>query len=123
VVRFDSSVLRQTLLENKAVLGSAQATLDQYIAQAKVTAEQDQLDLASAASRSKRRAWRPRNRKWSAGFKGGKQNRPQPGEEKLKVQEATINLHESSSAQKINSEKGCATKRRPTSIWPIIAWN
>lgn len=39
VVRFDSSVLRQTLLENKAVLGSAEATLDQYMAQAKITAE------------------------------------------------------------------------------------
>ena len=106
VVRFDSSVLRQTLLENKAVLGSAQATLDQYIAQAKVTAEQDQLDLASARVEVEKARLEASKQEVVSRIQGEESKIDlSVAEEKLKVQEAAINLHESSSAQKINSGK------------------
>jgi HlyD family secretion protein len=106
VVRFDSSILRQTLLENKAALGSAQATLDQYIAQAKITAEQDQLDLASARVEVEK-ARLEASKQEVVGRIQGEESKIDFGlaEEKLKVQEAAINLHDSSSAQKINSGK------------------
>src|SRR5580704_8670771 len=48
VVRFDSSLAKQQLLEKQAMLKQAQATLEQAVAQARITAEQDRLDLASA---------------------------------------------------------------------------
>src|SRR5271166_5312873 len=48
VIRFDSSASRADLKEKEAALLQAQATLDQAIAQARMTAEQDRLDLASA---------------------------------------------------------------------------
>src|SRR5205823_412504 len=41
VIRFDPSSARQQLQEKEAGLNQAQATLDQALAQAKITAEQD----------------------------------------------------------------------------------
>src|SRR5260370_40022737 len=48
VIRFDPSSARQQLQEKEAGLRQAQATLDQAWAQARITAEQDKLDLAAA---------------------------------------------------------------------------
>ena len=48
VIRFDPSSARQQLDEKNAALHQAQATLDQAVAQARITAEQDKLDLATA---------------------------------------------------------------------------
>src|SRR5580765_5830453 len=48
VIRFDPSSARQQLQEKEAGLRQAQATLDQAVAQARITAEQDKLDLAAA---------------------------------------------------------------------------
>src|ERR1700689_4496472 len=48
VIRFDPSSARQQLQEKEAALRQAQATLDQELAQARITGEQDKLDLASA---------------------------------------------------------------------------
>jgi multidrug efflux pump subunit AcrA (membrane-fusion protein) len=106
VVRFDSSVLRQTLLENKAVLGSAEATLDQYMAQAKITAEQDQLDLTSARVEVEKARLEASKQEVVSRIQGEESKIDLSlAEEKLKVQAAAISLHESSSAQKINSGK------------------
>lgn len=106
VVRFDSSLLKQTLLENKAALSSAQATLDQTIAQAGVTAEQDKLDLASARF-DVEKARLEASKQEIVGRIQGEESRIDlsVAEEKLKVAEASVRLHESSSAQKINSAK------------------
>lgn len=106
VLRFDSSVLRQTLLENKAALSSAQATLDQYAAQAKITAEQDQLDLASARFDVEKARLEASKQEVVSRIQGEESKIDlSVAEEKLKVQEAAISLHESSSSQKINSGK------------------
>lgn len=104
VVRFDSSTLRQTLLENKATLLSAQATLDQTIAQAKMTAEQDQVDLASARVDVEKARLEASKQEVVSRIQG-EESKIDLGvsEEKLKVEEATIELHNTSSAQKINS--------------------
>ena len=104
VVRFDSSTLRQTLLENKAALQSAQATLEQTMAQAKVTAEQDQLDLASARVEVERARLEVTKQEVVSRIQG-EESKIDFGlaEEKLKVQQAAMELHKSSSAQKINS--------------------
>ena len=48
VVRFDPSSARQQLDEKTAALAQAAATVDQAVAQARITAEQDKLDLANA---------------------------------------------------------------------------
>jgi len=48
VIRFDPSSAKQQLDEKDAVLRQAQATVEQAVAQAKITAEQDKLDLANA---------------------------------------------------------------------------
>src|SRR6185436_3684669 len=47
IVRFDPSSAKQQLQEKKAGLDQAQAALDQAIAQGRITAEQDKLDLAA----------------------------------------------------------------------------
>lgn len=47
VVRFDASGAKRQLQENQATLAQAQATLDQAIATARITEQQDQLELAT----------------------------------------------------------------------------
>jgi HlyD family secretion protein len=104
VVRFDSSTLRQTLLENKAALQSAQATLDQTVAQSKITAEQDQLDLAAAKVEVEKARLEVTKQEVVSRIQG-EESKIDLGlaEEKLKVQQATMDLHNSSSVQKIGS--------------------
>jgi HlyD family secretion protein len=48
VIRFDPSSAKQQLQEKEAALRQAQATLDQEVAQARITGEQDKLDLATS---------------------------------------------------------------------------
>ena len=48
IVRFDSSTAQQQLMQKEAQLKQAQATLDQALAQSKITAQQDQTELADA---------------------------------------------------------------------------
>ena len=60
VVRFDPSSAQQQLQEKDAALKQAQATLDQAVADARITAEQDKRDLSTAKyDVEKRQAWRP----------------------------------------------------------------
>ena len=48
IVRFDSSSAQQQLQQKEAQLRQAQATLDQALAQARITSEQDKSELADA---------------------------------------------------------------------------
>jgi len=48
VIRFDPSSAKQQLQEKEATLRQAQAILDQQLAQTRISAEQDQLDLATS---------------------------------------------------------------------------
>lgn len=120
VVRFDSSTLRQTLLENQAALRSAQATLDQTVAQSKITAEQDQVDLASARVEVEKARLEATKQEVVSRIQG-EESKIDLGlaEEKLKVEQATIALHQSSSEQKI----GSATRLRDKATQDIEVAN
>jgi multidrug efflux pump subunit AcrA (membrane-fusion protein) len=48
IIRFDSSSARQDLAKKEADLRQAQASLDQYLAQSRITVEQDKSDMADS---------------------------------------------------------------------------
>lgn len=104
VIRFDSSQAKQQLLEKQALLKQAQATLEQAVAQGRITAEQDRLDLASAHV-DLEKAKLEVSKAEIAGKLQGEESRIDMGlsEEKLRVQEATNNLHQKSDEQKVGS--------------------
>jgi multidrug efflux pump subunit AcrA (membrane-fusion protein) len=104
VIRFDSSLAKQQLLEKQAALQQAQATLDQAVAQARITGEQDRLDLASAHVDLEKAKLEVTKQELVSPLQG-EESKIDLGlsEEKLRVQEATNNLHQTSDAQKIGS--------------------
>ena len=104
VVRFDASGAKRQLQEKEAALEQAQASLDQAVAQARITAEQDKLELASlrlAVERAKLET----SKKEIVSAIQGEENRIDLGlaEEKLKVQQATTDLNAASSKSRIAS--------------------
>jgi multidrug efflux pump subunit AcrA (membrane-fusion protein) len=84
VVRFDPSSAQQQLNERKAALQQAQAALEQAEAQARITAEQDKRELARLQAEES---------KIDLALAG----------KDLRVQEATIQLHEASDRARIAS--------------------
>lgn len=104
VVRFDPSSAQRQLNENLAALRQAQAALDQAAAQARITAEQDQLDRATAryqVERSKLEA----SKQAIVSVLQGEASKIDlaTAEEKLRVQEAVIDLHRKSDEARIAS--------------------
>jgi HlyD family secretion protein len=104
LIRFDSSSAQQQLAQKQAALKQAQAALDQAIAQAQITAEHDQSDLADARYNVEKA------RLATAGgeFVGRIQNEQTKidlgvAEQKLKVQEANTALHAASDKSKLAS--------------------
>ncbi|HTB10863.1 MAG TPA: efflux RND transporter periplasmic adaptor subunit [Bryobacteraceae bacterium] len=104
VIRFDSSLARQQLLEKQATLKQAQATVQQTVAQARITSEQDQLDLASARVALEKAKLEASKQELVSKLQG-EESRIDLGlaEENLKAQIATIDLHKTSDAQKVGS--------------------
>lgn len=104
VVRFDPSSTQQQLQEKDAALKQAQATLDQAVADARITAEQDQRDL-STAKYDVERAKMEASKAEIVSALQGEESRIDLGlaEQKLRVQEATVNLHATSDKAKIAS--------------------
>ena len=104
VIRFDSSAARAQLKEKEAALLQAQATLDQAVAQARMTAEQDHLDLASARVEVERARLEVSKQEIVSRLQG-EESKIDLGmaEEKLRVQQATVDLHQKSDASKIAS--------------------
>jgi multidrug efflux pump subunit AcrA (membrane-fusion protein) len=106
VVRFDSSAVQQQLLEKKAALNQAQASLDQSIAQAKMTAEQDKVDLTAAQVEVERSTLEASKEEIVSRLQGEESKIDlEIAKEKLRVEEATVNLHQKSDAAKIASMK------------------
>lgn len=94
IVRFDHSKLDQELLEKKAALRQAQATLDQGEAQAHMRTEQDKVDIASAqyqSERAKLEASKQAIVSVSDGQKSAVDQRI--AEEKVQLQGSSANLH------------------------------
>jgi multidrug efflux pump subunit AcrA (membrane-fusion protein) len=104
VVRFDSSAARALLREKEAGLKQAEATLEQAIAQARMTAEQDRLDLTAASVEVERGKLEASKQEIVSKLQG-EQSRIDLGmaEEKLRVAQAAVELHQKSDASKIAS--------------------
>jgi len=104
VIRFDPSSAKQQLQEKQAALRQAQATLDQAVAQARITAEQDKLDLASARYDVEKAKLEASKAEIVSAMQG-EESRIDLGlsEQKLRVEEATLKLHEASDKAKIGS--------------------
>jgi HlyD family secretion protein len=104
VIRFDPSSARQQLDEKNAALRQAQATVDQAVAQARITAEQDKLDLANARYQVERARLEASKQAIVSVIQGEESKVDlQSAEMKLKVQEAAVNLHKASDDAKIAS--------------------
>jgi len=104
IIRFDSSSATQQLQQKDAQLKQAQATLDQAVAQAKITAEQDKSDLAQAQYTVERAKLEASKQEIVSRIVGEQSKIDLTvAEQKLKVQEATVALHDTSSRSKIAS--------------------
>ena len=104
LIKFDSSTSAQQLSQKEAALRQAQATLDQELAQAKVIAEQDASDLADTKFNVEKARLEASKTEIVSQIQG-EENKIDLGmaEEKLKVQQATVELHEASEKSKIAS--------------------
>lgn len=104
IVRFDSSSAQQQLQQKEAQLRQAQATLDQALAQARITAEQDKSELADAGFTVERARLEASKQAIVSRIQGD-ESRIDYGvaQQKLKVQEATVELHITSDKSKIAS--------------------
>lgn len=104
IIRFDSSQAKQQLAQKQAALLSAQAALDQWMAQARITAEQDKSDLSDAQ-------YAVETAKLEVSLAGIKsqidgeeaQIAEQVAEQKLKAEQATVDLHHVADQSKMAS--------------------
>ena len=104
IIKFDSSTSQQQLMQKDAALGQAQATLDQYVAQARTTAEQDKSDLADTGfSVEKARLEVSKTEIVSKIQSQEDQIDLGMAQEKRVVQQATVELHQASDRAKIAS--------------------
>jgi multidrug efflux pump subunit AcrA (membrane-fusion protein) len=104
VIRFDPSSARQQLNERKAALQQAEAALDQAVAQARVTAEQDKLDLGSARYAVERAKLEVSKAEIVSRLQAEESKVDLSiTETKLNVQRATLDLNDTSSRSRIAS--------------------
>jgi HlyD family secretion protein len=101
MIKFDSSSSEQQLQQKEAVLRQAQATLDQAIAQARITADQDNSDLADAKFNVEK-ARLEVSKQEIVGQIQAEESKVDlaMAEQKLKMEEATVNLHGASDIAK-----------------------
>ena len=104
IVKLDSSQSQQQLDQQQAALLSAQATLDQALAQEKIDTQQDTSDLADAQFTVEKARLEASKQEIVSRIQG-EESKVDLGvaEEKLKVEEATIDLHKASNRSKIAS--------------------
>jgi HlyD family secretion protein len=104
VIRFDPSAAKQQINEHTALLRAAQANLDQAIAQSRITAEKDKLDLATSKY-DLEKARLEASKQAVVSVIQGEESKIESGlaEEKVHVQDATNNLHLKSDEAKIAS--------------------
>ncbi len=104
IIKFDPSKTEQDLKEKEAALQQAQATLDQAVAQAQITVEQDGLDLGTAKYQTEKARLEASKQTIVSAIQG-QESEIDLGlaEEKLKVQQAAITLHNKSAEAKAAS--------------------
>jgi HlyD family secretion protein len=94
IVRFDSSTAQQQLQQKEAVLRQSLATLDQAVAQSRIVAEQDKSELADARFAVERARLEVSKQEIVSRLQGeSAQVDLGVSLQKLKVQEATVELH------------------------------
>lgn len=106
VIRFDQSGAKQQLQEKEAARKQAQATLDQAVAEARITAEADRLALSAAHYEvEKAKLEVSRQELLSALDAETAKVNLESAEQKESVQKATVALHEASAQSKTASLK------------------
>ncbi len=104
VVRFDTSRAEQQLQTKEASLKQAQASLDQAVAQARITAEQDKRALAQAGYEVERARLEVSKMEILSKVQGEEAEIELTlAEQKLKVRQATADLHKASATNRIAS--------------------
>jgi multidrug efflux pump subunit AcrA (membrane-fusion protein) len=104
LIKFDSSSAQQQLAQKEAQLRQSQASLDQAIAQARITSEQDASDLAQAKYNVERAKLDVVIKGLKSPIDGDESKVDQAvAEQHLKVEEATVALHSESDKSKIAS--------------------
>jgi len=104
VIRFDPSSANQQLQEKLAALKQAQATLDQEIAQARITAEQDQRDLSTARYAVEKARLEVSKQEIVSKLEGEESKIDlDSAEQDLKLKQATVDLHAASDKAKTAS--------------------
>jgi multidrug efflux pump subunit AcrA (membrane-fusion protein) len=104
VVRFDSSSSQQDLIRKDAALKQAQATLDQAAAQSKITMEHDQNDLIDAQYNLEKAQLQTAGNQFIARIQAEQAKIDlSVAEQKLKVQQANIALHQASEKSRMAS--------------------
>jgi len=104
VVRFDASKAQQDLKEKSAAFEQAQASLEQATAQAKITADQDNIDLSTAKYAVEKAKLEASKQKIVSVLQGEESEIDlRLAEEKLKVQQAALIAHRKTGEAKIAS--------------------
>jgi multidrug efflux pump subunit AcrA (membrane-fusion protein) len=104
IVRFDSSTAQQQLQQKEAALRQSEATLDQAVAQARITSEQDKSELADARFAVERARLEVSRMETVSRLQGESAAVDlKVAEQKLKVQEATVSLHATADQSRIAS--------------------
>jgi multidrug efflux pump subunit AcrA (membrane-fusion protein) len=114
VIRFDPTRTQQDIKEKTAALQQAQSTLDQAVAQAKITEDQDHLDLATARYNVEKARLEASKQAIMSALQG-EESQIDLGlaEEKLKVQQTASVTHKKSNEQKISAlERARDTAKR-----------
>ena len=94
IIRFDSSQSQQQLAQKEAGLRQAQAALDQWVAQSRITVEQDKSDLSDSRFAVERAKLQVNVAQVKSKIEGEKAKVDLGiSDQKLKVEEATIALH------------------------------
>ena len=102
LIRFDSSSAQQQLMQKEAALKQAEASLTQALAQAQITAEQDNSELKQAKYAVERAKLEASKQTIKSKIDGAQSEIDlQLAEQKLKVQEATVDLHAASDKAKL----------------------
>jgi HlyD family secretion protein len=102
LVRFDPSRTKQDLAEKNAALNQAQSTLDQAVAQAKITEDQDTLDLSTAKYAVEKAKLEASKQAIMSAIQG-EESQIDLGlaQQKLKVQEAAMLTHKKAAESRI----------------------
>jgi len=118
VIRFDPTRTQQDLKEKEAALQQAQSTLDQAVAQSRITEDQDKLDLSTAEYNVEKAKLEASKQAIMSAIQGEESMIDLTlAEEKLKVQQAAAVTHRKGNEQKVAAlERARDTAKRQVEL-------